>query len=138
MTTHNTDPSPDRTRLIEQIKAMLARADSPFEEEARTSLFLAHKKMKEHGITYGDLGLPSSTPTLTEDQRYMLEGEAIIAYMQAIGSMGGTARAKSLTDAELTRIAYQGVDARMRKVSAKRRSEIARRAAEARWGKRPV
>lgn len=139
MARHHTDPNDERQRIIGQIKSMLARADSPYEEEARTSLFLAHKKMKEHGITYGDLDLPPSTPTLTDDVREVLQVEAIIGFMRHIGSRGGKARARSLTNVELSAIAYAGVDARMQKVSAKRRSEIARRAAEARWSrKRPV
>lgn len=127
----------DRARLIIQIKALLARGNSPFEEEARTSLYVAHKKMRENGISYGDLesGTASPTPTLTSDQIEALRVAAVREHMQAIGSMGGQVRASRLTAAELSKIGKKGVKARMQKVSPEKRSEVAARAARARWGK---
>ena len=116
-----------RDESVKQKRDLLAKGQaSTFEEEARTCLFLAHKKMKEFNsgaasnpITYADL--------VPDDQ--------LGSVMRVLGRRGGLMRAIRLSDKELTEIAYQGVDARRRKISAKRRSEIAAQAAKARWSK---
>jgi hypothetical protein len=55
---------------------------------------------------------------------------------QALGSLGGTARAEKLSDAEVTKIASKGGKARAAKLSAAERSRIAKRAVAARERKR--
>jgi hypothetical protein len=55
---------------------------------------------------------------------------------QALGSLGGKARATSLTVAEITKIASKGGNARAAKLSAAERSRIAKLAAVARENKR--
>ena len=55
---------------------------------------------------------------------------------QALGSLGGTARAKRLSEAEITEIASKGGNARAAKLSATERSRIAKLAAAAREKKR--
>jgi hypothetical protein len=55
---------------------------------------------------------------------------------QALGSLGGKARAKNLSDAEVTKIASKGGKARAAKLSAAERSRIAKRAVAARERKR--
>jgi len=55
---------------------------------------------------------------------------------QALGRLGGKARAKSLTPSELSKIGKKGAEARMKKLSAGQRSEIARKAVQARISKR--
>jgi hypothetical protein len=55
---------------------------------------------------------------------------------QALGSLGGKARAKSLTDAAVAKIASQGGKARAAKLSAAERSRIAKLAVAARERKR--
>jgi hypothetical protein len=54
---------------------------------------------------------------------------------QALGKLGGKARANALSDAELTEIARKGAEARASKLSAARRSEIAHKAVQARLEK---
>jgi hypothetical protein len=54
---------------------------------------------------------------------------------QALGKLGGTARAKALSDAELSEIARKGAEARASKLTAAKRSEIARKAVQARIAK---
>jgi hypothetical protein len=54
---------------------------------------------------------------------------------QALGKLGGKARAKALSDAELSKIARKGAEARASKLSAAKRSEIARKAVQARIAK---
>ena len=54
---------------------------------------------------------------------------------QALGKLGGKARAKALSAAELSEIGKQGAKARSKKLSAAERSEIARKAVEARIAK---
>lgn len=125
----------DREKAINQVKALLARGDSPHEEEARTSLFLAHKKMREHGLTYGDLDLANSAgEPLSEEELEQVQIDAVCGYMQVIGSHGGQARKRSLTRKQRKEIAQMGVEGRLKKVGAKRRSEIASKAAKTRWG----
>ena len=51
---------------------------------------------------------------------------------QALGKLGGKARAKALSDAELSEIARKGAEARASKLTAAERSEIARKAVQAR------
>jgi hypothetical protein len=55
---------------------------------------------------------------------------------QALGKLGGTARAEKLTDAEITKIASKGGNARAAKLSATERSRIAKLAVAARENKR--
>jgi hypothetical protein len=55
---------------------------------------------------------------------------------QALGSLGGKARAKSLSDAERARIARKGGKARAAKLSAAELSRIAKLAVAARERKR--
>jgi hypothetical protein len=55
---------------------------------------------------------------------------------QALGSLGGKARAENLSDAEVANIASKGGKARAAKLSAAERSRIARRAVAARERKR--
>lgn len=54
---------------------------------------------------------------------------------QALGKLGGRARAKALSEAELSEIARKGAEARASKLSAARRSEIASKAVQARIAK---
>lgn len=54
---------------------------------------------------------------------------------QALGKLGGKARARALSEAELTEIARKGAEARASKLSAAKRSEIARKAVQARISK---
>jgi hypothetical protein len=54
---------------------------------------------------------------------------------QALGKLGGKARAKALSDAELSEIGKKGATARTSKLSAAERSEIAKRAVQARIAK---
>jgi hypothetical protein len=51
---------------------------------------------------------------------------------QALGSLGGKARARNLSEAEVTKIASKGGKARAAKLSAAERSRIAKRAVAAR------
>ena len=55
---------------------------------------------------------------------------------QALGSLGGKARAKNLSDAEIAEIASKGGKARAEKLSAARRREIAMKAVANRERKR--
>jgi hypothetical protein len=54
---------------------------------------------------------------------------------QALGKLGGKARAKALSDAELSEIGKKGASARTSKLSAAERSEIAKKAVQARIAK---
>lgn len=54
---------------------------------------------------------------------------------QALGKLGGNARAKALSAAELSEIAKKGAKARSKNLTAAQRSEIARKAVEARIAK---
>jgi len=55
---------------------------------------------------------------------------------QALGSLGGKARAKNLSGAEITEIASKGGNARAERLSAAERSRIAKLAVAAREKKR--
>ena len=55
---------------------------------------------------------------------------------QALGSLGGKARAKSLSDAEVTKIASKGGKARAARLSASERKRIAKLGVAAREHKR--
>ena len=57
-------------------------------------------------------------------------------HAQALGSLGGKARAKSLSDVEIAKIASQGGKARARKLSAAELRRIAKLAVAARERKR--
>jgi hypothetical protein len=52
-----------------------------------------------------------------------------------LGRLGGKARAKALTPAELSKIGKKGAKARTSKLTASERSDIARKAVEARIAK---
>ena len=54
---------------------------------------------------------------------------------QALGKLGGKARAKALSESELSKIGRTGAEARKHKLTASQRSEIARKAAQARIAK---
>jgi general stress protein YciG len=59
---------------------------------------------------------------------------------QALGKLGGRARAKALTEAQLSEIASKGGQARRETLTAAQRSEIARKAVQARitkYGQQP-
>jgi hypothetical protein len=53
----------------------------------------------------------------------------------ALGKLGGKARAKALSDAELSEIGKKGAEARKTLLTSARRSEIARKAVQARIAK---
>jgi len=57
-------------------------------------------------------------------------------HAQALGALGGKARAKKLSDAAIAEIASKGGQARAEKLSAEERSRIAKRAVAARERKR--
>jgi hypothetical protein len=57
-------------------------------------------------------------------------------HAQALGRLGGKARAKSLSDAEITKIASEGGKARAAKLTAAERRRIAKLAVAARERKR--
>lgn len=57
-------------------------------------------------------------------------------HAQALGSLGGKARAKNLSDVEITKIASKGGRARAEKLSAAELSRIAKLAVAARERKR--
>ena len=63
-------------------------------------------------------------------------GKRINPHAQALGSLGGKARAKRLSDAEITKIASKGGQGRATKLSAAERSRIAKLAVAARERKR--
>jgi len=63
-------------------------------------------------------------------------GKKLNPHAQALGHLGGKARAKSLSEAEITKIASKGGRARATKLSAAERSRIAKLAAAARERKR--
>jgi len=54
------------------------------------------------------------------------------AAAQALGKLGGAARAEALSASELSKIGKKGAKARMAKLTPVQRSEIARKAVEAR------
>jgi len=54
---------------------------------------------------------------------------------QALGKLGGQARAKRLSDDQLSEIGRKGAEARTSKLSPERRSEIATKAVQARIAK---
>lgn len=58
------------------------------------------------------------------------------AAAQALGQLGGKARAKALSRSELSDIGKKGAQARMKALTAAERSEIARKAVAAREAKR--
>jgi hypothetical protein len=54
---------------------------------------------------------------------------------QALGQLGGKARAKALSAEELTEIGKKGARARQKKLTATQRSQIAKKAVQARIAK---
>ncbi len=104
----------DRSRLLDRIKKLMALGASPFEEEARTSLHKAHKMMQEHSVSLSELaGLDHPKPN--DDDLITLGAEMVHEYMREIGRNGG----------------LKGGPARKRRLSAKQRSDIARKAGQA-------
>ena len=63
-------------------------------------------------------------------------GKKLNPNAQALGSLGGKARARNLSDAEVAKIASKGGKARAAKLSAAERSRIAKLAVAAREHKR--
>ena len=63
-------------------------------------------------------------------------GKKLNPHAQALGSLGGKARAKELSEAEIVKIASKGGKARAAKLSAGERSRIAKLAVAARERKR--
>jgi hypothetical protein len=63
-------------------------------------------------------------------------GEKKNPHAQALGHLGGTARAEKLHQSEITKIASKGGKARAESLSAARRREIAKKAVAARERKR--
>ena len=61
---------------------------------------------------------------------------AVIEYLRQKNAPGGTARMAKLTSEEMEALSSSGGKARAEALSKKRRSEIAKAAAEARWGKK--
>jgi hypothetical protein len=59
-------------------------------------------------------------------------GKRINPHAQALGSLGGKARAKRLSETQITNIASKGGQARAKKLSAAERSRIAKLAVAAR------
>jgi len=57
-------------------------------------------------------------------------------HAQALGHLGGTARAENLPQSEITKIASKGGKARAKSLSAAKRREIAKKAVAARERKR--
>lgn len=111
-----------RQKIIDRIKALIARGKSTFEEEARTSLYTAHQLMEKHKVTWADLAgiVTVREPTEAEIEQ-KVEEEAVGRlrdHMRAIGHVGGINSGK----------------ARMLKISPTRRKAIAKKAAMARWG----
>jgi hypothetical protein len=103
----------DRQKTLKRIQALFARGDSPFDEEARTSLHTAHKLMKQHGITLAEVAQLDQKPRdPTADEIVAAASGLIRDHMSAIGQMGGLV----------------GGAARAAKLSKKRRTEIAKAA----------
>jgi general stress protein YciG len=106
----------ERQKLLDQIKKLMALGSSPFEEEARTSLHKAFKKMKENNVTLIELAGLEQKPRDPTDQEIGTHAERLLQeFMRAIGRKGG----------------LKGGPARARKLSAKRLSEIGRAAGKA-------
>jgi hypothetical protein len=63
-------------------------------------------------------------------------GKKLNPHAQALGSLGGKARARNLSDAEVAKIASKGGKARAAKLSAAERSRIAKLGVAARERKR--
>jgi hypothetical protein len=63
-------------------------------------------------------------------------GKSRNPHAQALGSLGGKARARNLSEAEMAKIASQGGKARAAKLSAAERSRIAKLGVAARERKR--
>jgi hypothetical protein len=63
-------------------------------------------------------------------------GEKKNPHAQALGHLGGTARAEKLPQSQITKIASEGGKARSKSLSAARRREIAMKAVAARERKR--
>jgi hypothetical protein len=73
---------------------------------------------------------------LSVEQDNLCMGRKKNPHAQALGSLGGKARAEHLSDAEIAKIASKGGTARAEKLSAAERERIARMAVAARERKR--
>lgn len=105
----------DRSSILGKIKGLIARAESDFAEEARTSAHLAFQLMKKHDITFAELAGDTTPATgFSPDEIEHIVAEMMAQEMAERGRKGGLARAKNL--------------------SQKRRSEIARKGGLARQG----
>lgn len=82
------------------------------------------------------LGSLISLYFLIDKQDNLCMGKKKNPHAQALGSLGGKARAKNLSDAEINKIASKGGNARAAKLSAAERSRIAKVAVAAREKKR--
>jgi uncharacterized lipoprotein YehR (DUF1307 family) len=103
----------ERQKILDRIKKLLALGDSNFDEEARTSLHQAHKMMKQHSVSYTELaGLEQTVRDPTDDEIVGHAAVLLHAHMATIGRKGGLI----------------GGQARNRKLSARRRKEIAKAA----------
>ncbi len=108
--------TPERLKILDRIKKLMALGDSSFEEEARNSLHLAHKEMKKHGVTLIELaGLEQKPREPTVAEVTEIAKTVLSEHMAYIGQMGG----------------LKGGAARAKKLSAKRKREIAIKAGKA-------
>jgi hypothetical protein len=108
--------TPERQKIVDRIKKLLALGDSSFDEEARNSLHLAHKDMKKHGVSFTELaGLEQKPREPTDDELTAHAAVLLSEHMADIGREGG----------------LKGGRARALKLSAKRRKDIARAAGKA-------
>lgn len=106
----------ERLRILDKIKKLMALGNSPFEEEARTSLHKAFKLMKEHSVSLPELAnLDQPKQGLTDEQLVDFGTDFVREYMREIGRNGG----------------LKGGLARKRKLTPKQRSDIARKAGQA-------
>lgn len=98
-------------KVAARLAALLARTESSYEDEARTSALLAIQLMKKHGLVPQDL-LKLASAKRVKRKKPMSPS----TFASRGGKKGGHARAAKLTP--------------------ERRREIAREAALARWTKR--
>jgi hypothetical protein len=98
-------------KIAARLAALLARTESSFEDEARTSALLAIQLMKKHGLVPQDL-----LKLISAKKAPRKKPQSAAGFASRGGKRGGPARAAKLTP--------------------ERRAEIARNAAQARWTKR--
>lgn len=98
--------------VLARLAALFARTESPYPEEARTSALLAVQLMRRHGLLPQELVVRLAAMANKPRRKYVSPRDMGVRG----GKKGGHARAAALTP--------------------ERRSEIARAAAVARWGKK--